>query len=127
MTQISPVDLELKRAFTEMQVNKIETTKKLKMLDLQMDVLKTSKKKYAITSTEVTELTPDASVFSSVGRMFVLSTVPDICQELKTKEEKCENLVSQLDEKKLFLIKCLKEQEDNLRELVQQRKEADPK
>ncbi len=43
-----------------MQVNKIETTKKLKMLDLQMDVLKTSKKKYAITSMEVTELTPDA-------------------------------------------------------------------
>lgn len=48
------------QAFTEMQVTKIETTKKLKMLDLQMDVLKTSKKKYAITSTEVTELTPDA-------------------------------------------------------------------
>lgn len=43
-----------------MQVTKIETTKKLKMLDLQMDVLKTSKKKYAITSTEVTDLTPDA-------------------------------------------------------------------
>lgn len=43
-----------------MQVNKIETTKKLKMLDLQMDVLKTSKKKYGITNTEVTELTPDA-------------------------------------------------------------------
>lgn len=59
--------------------------------------------------------------------MFVLSTVPDICDELKTKEGKCENLVVQLDEKKLFLIKSLKEQEDNLRELVQQRKEADTK
>lgn len=59
--------------------------------------------------------------------MFVLSTVPDICDELKTKGEKCENLVVQLDEKKIFLIKCLKEQEDNLRELVQQRKEADAK
>lgn len=59
--------------------------------------------------------------------MFVLSTVPDICKELKTKEEKCESVVTQLDEKKLFLIKCLKEQEDNLRELVQQRKEADTK
>lgn len=78
MTAIPAMDLELKRvslikrrrkrsyhvipfqAFTEMQVTKIETTKKLKMLDLQMDVLKTSKKKYAITSMEVTELTPDA-------------------------------------------------------------------
>lgn len=59
--------------------------------------------------------------------MFVLSTVPDICDELKVKEEKCVNLVAQLEDKKLFLIKCLKEQEDNLRELVQQRKEADSK
>lgn len=59
--------------------------------------------------------------------MFVLSTVPEICDELKGKQEKCENLVGQLDEKKIFLIKCLKEQEDNLRELVQQRKDADTK
>lgn len=43
-----------------MQVTKIETTKKLKMLDLQMDVLKTSKKKYTITTTEVAELPSDA-------------------------------------------------------------------
>lgn len=59
--------------------------------------------------------------------MFVLSTVPEICDELKNKGTKCESLVNQLEEKKVFLIKCLKEQEDNLRDLVQQRKEADSK
>lgn len=32
------------KAFTDMQVNKIETTKKLKMLELQAEMLKTSKK-----------------------------------------------------------------------------------
>lgn len=42
-----------------MQVNKIETTKKLKMLDLQMEVLKTSKKKYTVTDKEVTDLAPN--------------------------------------------------------------------
>lgn len=57
---INSTTLSSLQAFTEMQVNKIETTKKLKMLDLQMDVLKTSKKKYSITGQEVTELTPDA-------------------------------------------------------------------
>lgn len=55
--------------------------------------------------------------------MFALATVPEIRAELKGKENKCTNLVGQLEEKKLYLIKCLKEQEDNLRDLVQQRKD----
>lgn len=42
-----------------MQVNKIETQKKLKMLDIQAEMLKTSKKKYEITDKEVSNLAPD--------------------------------------------------------------------
>lgn len=59
--------------------------------------------------------------------MFVVSTIPEVREELKIKGAKCENLVAQLDEQKTFLAKCLKDQEDNLRDLVQQRKEADSK
>lgn len=47
------------QAFTEMQVNKIETSKKLKMIELQAEMLKTSKKKYDITDKEVTNLASD--------------------------------------------------------------------
>lgn len=60
----------------------------------------------------------NGSVYSSVGRMFLLATVPEIREELKAKEEKCKGLVTQMREKKVFLIKSLKEQENNLRELV---------
>lgn len=63
-------------------------------------------------------------MYSSVGRMFVLSSLPDIHDELVKKQSKCDEMSKQLDEKKEFLLKCSKEQEDNLRELVQQRKEA---
>lgn len=42
-----------------MQVNKIETSKKLKMIEIQAEMLKTSKKKYDITDKEVTNLAPD--------------------------------------------------------------------
>lgn len=63
-------------------------------------------------------------VYSSVGRMFVLSTLPEVHDELIKKQGKCDELGKQLEEKKEFLLKCSKEQEDNLRELVQQRKEA---
>lgn len=152
-----------------MQVNKIETTKKLKMLEIQAEMLKTSKKKYDITDKEVSNLAADtrlvftlsqfimlffcfvyvpilkcigrlrnevifmriiylllciSRVFSSVGRMFVLSTLPDVHNELVSKQSKCDEIMKSLDDKKEFLLKCSKEQEDSLRELVQQRKEA---
>lgn len=47
------------QAFTDMQVNKIETTKKLKMLEMQAEMLKTSKKKYDITDKEISSLADD--------------------------------------------------------------------
>lgn len=56
--------------------------------------------------------------------MFVLSTLPEVHKELITKQGKCDDLLKSLDDKKEFLLKCSKEQEDSLRELVQQRKEA---
>lgn len=49
-----------------MQVNKIETTKKLKMLDIQAEMLKTSKKKYEITDKEVSTLSPDTRFFITI-------------------------------------------------------------
>lgn len=56
--------------------------------------------------------------------MFVLSTLPDVHTELVSKQSKCDDLLKSLDDKKEFLLKCSKEQEGSLRELVQQRKEA---
>lgn len=46
-----------------MQVNKIETAKKLKMLEVQADMLKTSKKKYDITDKEMSNLAPTTRYF----------------------------------------------------------------
>lgn len=43
-----------------MQVSRIETGRKLKMIEAQEDMLKTSKKKYEITDKEVSALDPSA-------------------------------------------------------------------
>lgn len=55
--------------------------------------------------------------------MFALSTVPEIRTELQNKEKKCQSLIEQMDEKKVFLVKSLMEQENNLRDMVQSRKD----
>lgn len=54
-----------------MQQNKIETTKKVRVLDAQSESLKKSKARFEITEREVTNLTSDTKVYAAVGRMFV--------------------------------------------------------
>ncbi|TMW44225.1 hypothetical protein DOY81_010697 [Sarcophaga bullata] len=53
------MDMELKKAFTEMQINKIETTKKMNVIDMKCDVVKTGKQKYQLTEKGTSDLSDD--------------------------------------------------------------------
>ena len=105
-----------------MQVNKIETSKKIRVLDAQIDAYKKSKQRYEITSREVDNFNDSANVYSAVGRMFVISNVPDIKEDLKVKQEKLEGAIAAFDKTKDALISKLKDQETSLRELVDSKK-----
>jgi prefoldin subunit 1 len=106
-----------------MQMNKIESTKKVKMLDMKMDNLKVSKQRAQLTNTEIAKLDPETKVYSSVGRMFVLSNIPELASELKKKEAGVDDMMVQCTKNKEILLQNLKDQEDQLRELVQQKRE----
>ncbi|KAH8298183.1 hypothetical protein KR018_010559 [Drosophila ironensis] len=113
------------QAFTEMQITKMETTKKINMIDMKCDMVKTSKHKYQLTEKGTSNLTDDTRVYQSVGRMFLLTDVKNMRDDLRGKQDKCDKTIEVLEQKKQFLAKSLKEQEDGLRELVQQRKGVD--
>lgn len=116
------MDLELKKAFTEMQVNKIESTKKIRLLDIKTEGLKLSKQRAEITNKHISVLDPSTKVYASVGRMYVLDDIPSLTEQLKSKQTSYEEMIAQCEKNKDFLIKNLKEQEESLRELVQQKK-----
>ena len=56
--------------------------------------------------------------------MFALTTVPEMTSSLKSRKETAEQIIKECDTHKAYLMKTLKEQEDNLRELVQQKRDA---
>lgn len=64
-----------------MQVNKIETTKKIRILDVQIDTLKKQKQRFELTAKEVDNLSDAAKVYSAVGRMFVSSEMVQTHQQ----------------------------------------------
>lgn len=56
--------------------------------------------------------------------MFALTTVPEMTDTLKSRKSTAEQIMKECDTHKQYLLKTLKEQEDNLRELVQQKRDA---
>lgn len=57
--------------------------------------------------------------------MFSLETVPQMCSELQANQISIEALIKENETQKQYLLTNLKEKEDSLRELVQQRKDAE--
>lgn len=105
-----------------MQINKIETSKKIRVLDAQIEAYKKSKQRFEITSREVDSFSESANVYAAVGRMFVMSSVPEIKGDITTKQEKLDTAIGAFDRTKDALINKLKDQETSLRELVDTKK-----
>lgn len=118
-----PVDLELKKAFIELQVKMVETSKKIQVIDTQIGVLKRVLQHVDITQREITTLPPGTKTYESVGRMFLLTDLEEVKSNLKSRESQLTTRTAELESNKQYLEKNLKESEDNIREMVQQRKE----
>lgn len=118
------VDLELKKAFAELQQKMVDTTTKLQLADLQIEGLKRTKHHAELTAQEISALSPETRTYESVGRMFVLTDIPDVCKNLTERINTCEDKIKSLESNKNYLERSLKDSENNLREMVQQRKEA---
>lgn len=118
------VDLELKKAFKELQQKMLETTQQLKVADARIDVLKQGMRHTQLTGKELSSMPPDTKMYQGVGRMFVLTDVNEIKTTLEKKHESYSLKIKQLENNKMYLERNLKDSENNLREMIQQRKEA---
>ncbi|XP_057379286.1 prefoldin subunit 1-like [Daphnia carinata] len=124
MSKQGQMDLELKKAFGELQQKMVETSQKLKLADLQIETLKRSMTHAQLTDKEISQLPTDTKTYESVGRMFVLKEVTEARMNLDNKIKGCEEKVKTLEGTKAYLERSLKESENNIREMIQQRKDA---
>ncbi|XP_077360537.1 prefoldin subunit 1 [Festucalex cinctus] len=118
----TPVDLELKKAFSELQVKVIDTQQKVKLADLQIEQLMHMQKHAKLTHTEINTLNENTRMYEGVGRMFILQSKDDITQQLKAKQKTAEEKIKELEQKKVYLERSVKEAEDNIREMLMSRR-----
>ncbi|XP_051903025.1 prefoldin subunit 1 [Hippocampus zosterae] len=118
----APVDLELKKAFSELQVKMIDTQQKVKLADLQIEQLTHVQKHAKLTHAEISTLGDSTRMYEGVGRMFILQSKDDIAQQLKVKQKTAEEKIKELEQKKVYLERSVKEAEDNIREMLLSRR-----
>ncbi|XP_041864295.1 prefoldin subunit 1 isoform X2 [Melanotaenia boesemani] len=117
----APVDLELKKAFSELQVKMIDTQQKVKLADLQIDQLTRVQKHAKLTHTEIATLPDNTRLYEGVGRMFILQSKEEINNLLMDKQKTVDEKIKEL-EKKVYLERSVKEAEDNIREMLLSRR-----
>uniref|UniRef100_U3CZV4 Prefoldin subunit 1 n=1 Tax=Callithrix jacchus TaxID=9483 RepID=U3CZV4_CALJA len=118
----APVDLELRKAFTELQAKVINTQQKVKLADIQIEQLNRTKNHAHLRDTEILTLVDETNTYESVGRMFILQSKEAIHNQLLEKQKIAEEKIKELEQKKSYLERSVKEAEDNIREMLMARR-----
>ena len=100
-------DMELHKAFMELQTKMLDSKQKMKLADLQIENLKRSITHTELTSAELKSLPENTRLYESVGRMFILSTGPEVTSTLDTKKENSKEKIKNLEEYKMQHLKFL--------------------
>uniref|UniRef100_A0A8C6SLK6 Prefoldin subunit 1 n=1 Tax=Neogobius melanostomus TaxID=47308 RepID=A0A8C6SLK6_9GOBI len=118
----APVDLELKKAFGELQEKVLDTQQKVKMADLQIEQLSRVQKHAQLTHKEISILPDNTRLYEGVGRMFILQSKEEINNQLMDKRRTADEKIQELEQKKQYLERSVKEAEDNIREMLMSRR-----
>uniref|UniRef100_A0A8D0ME84 Prefoldin subunit 1 n=1 Tax=Sus scrofa TaxID=9823 RepID=A0A8D0ME84_PIG len=138
------------KAFTELQAKVIDTQQKVKLADIQIEQLNRTKKHAHLTDTEIMTLVDETNMYEGVGRMyctlafsptwlsthsaallpvlasfifrFILQSKEAIHNQLLEKQKIAEEKIKELEQKKSYLERSVKEAEDNIREMLMARR-----
>ncbi|XP_022912628.1 prefoldin subunit 1 [Onthophagus taurus] len=116
------VDLELKQAFTELQAKQQMTKEVIQNCQRNIEVARRCKQIATLTHLEVKNLDENVKIYESLGRCFVMTPREEVIENLQTKIDEYTKEGKQETEKIQLAEGKLKEAENSLRELVQQKK-----
>lgn len=100
----------------------IDTQQKVKVADLQIEQLARVQKHTKLTQAEISTLPDKTRLYEGVGCMFILQSKDEINELLLDKQKNVEEKIKELEQKKVYLERSVKEAEDNIREMLLSRR-----
>lgn len=104
-----------------MQSKVITTTAQVKLAEAQISQLRRTIQHAKLTELEIKQLPEETKAYESVGRMFVLQSIKEVMEGLQSKINQAEDKIKGIEANKEYLQKSVKEQENSIREMLQQR------
>lgn len=117
-------DVELRKAFTELQMQVLSTREKVRQIEEEMARSERATMAITITRKTVEGLAPQHKTYVGVGRAFVLKPRDQIDRRLADMLEANRDKVNQLEKSKQYQEGKVKETENNIREMLAHRKNA---
>jgi prefoldin subunit 1 len=111
-------DMELRKAFGELQSKMVDNKQKMKMADMQIANFHRTITHSELTGGEIKNLPEETRLYESVGRMFILSSRSEVTKRLADKQSNCKDKIKNLEANKTYLERTLKDSENSLRELI---------
>lgn len=121
------IDPELTKAFQDLQVQVLATREKVKNLETEIAVAERRKLISEITKKTVTDLKPEKNCYLAIGRTFVRKPRDEILSQIDSNIEKISEQISTLNQTKEYHNTKVEETQNNIREMIQQRKNSDKK
>ncbi|XP_022180960.1 prefoldin subunit 1-like [Myzus persicae] len=118
------VDMDLKNAFKELHEKLLYASQKIKLADLQIDTLRRTKQHNILTKQELEKIPKDVNTYEALGRAFVLTPRDEVFKNLDKVNSDTEQKITVLENTKQYLEGNLKESENNLREMVQRKRDV---
>ncbi|XP_048488395.1 prefoldin subunit 1 [Plutella xylostella] len=116
------VDMELKKAFGELQHKMVETSERVHIIDSKIEVFERLTHRIEMTERTMSTLPPETKTYESVGRMFLLTDLEEVKKSLANRKSLVAARSKELEKNKQYLEKNLEEFEGTIREMVKQRK-----
>lgn len=118
------VDLELKKAFQDLQIQTLATREKV--LQIKNDIEQATRSNGILKLVESTlgSLQSEHNTYESVGRVFVLRDRDTIKSSLNERIEQNNEKIKVLEQNRVYQETKVKESENSIRELINQKKNA---
>ena len=111
-------DEELRKAFSELQVKRMETSHLVAVAEGQRQALNRSIAHSQLTFKEISDLPESTPLYRGIGRMFLLASRDEVKQSLQANETTAKEKIKEIEKNVAHCEKTLKEKEGSLRELV---------
>ncbi|XP_027204611.1 prefoldin subunit 1 [Dermatophagoides pteronyssinus] len=120
-------DPELTRAFQELQIQVLNTREKVRHIEAEIQACERQALIYELTKKTVADLKSDHQCFIGLGRAFARQEPSQVLAQLDSRIGKNQEKIRTIKQAKDYQEAKVKETENNIREMIQQKKNADKK